>query len=277
MSNFWQFKVVYRCCCACLQGIFFIGPTLLWGTGCQDEEAWSKHFHEASYQNSKQQTLNYRVMKPEIDEGKQYPLVLFLHGAGERGDNNRAQLVHGMRDFASSKNRRDYPAWVIAPQCPRGEKWVDIPWDGTTIKMPEEPSRSLTLCRELIDQLVSEEPTIDPNRIYVTGLSMGGFGTYDAVCRWPELFAAAAPICGGGDDRPEIVNRLKQIPLWVAHGDADAVVKPELSRRMVAAINAIGGDVKYIEMKGIGHDSWTATYADPKFMAWLFSQSKRDD
>jgi predicted peptidase len=213
-------------------------------------------------------------MEPETKaDQEKYPLVLFLHGAGERGDNNRAQLVHGLRDFASAKNRETYPAYVVAPQCPANRKWVEVPWDGQKHESPEQPSDSLQMCNELIDDLIKRYP-IDTDRIYVTGLSMGGFGTFDAATRWPERFAAAAPICGGGDESEQAIARLKSVPLWIVHGDADKVVVPDRSRRMVKALTEAGAKPNYIELEGVAHDSWTATYRDDKFFEWLFSQNK---
>jgi len=216
--------------------------------------------------------LPYRLLKPKDYDSKQrYPLVVFLHGAGERGTDNNAQLVHGMADFASDKIMELYPAFVLAPQCLENKQWVEVPWSADEHTMPREPSVPL---RETFDLIASlqKEFSIDPGRIYITGLSMGGFGVWDAIQRHPDWFAAAAPICGGGDAAQ--AKNLKDVPVWAFHGDADGAVKVRRSRDMIAALKAAGGSPKYTEYKGVGHDSWTATYRDPEFYKWLFAQKR---
>lgn len=219
--------------------------------------------------------LLYRLLKPkgyEAGTKEKYPLVIFFHGAGERGNDNTKQLVHGMKDFASDAIREKYPAFVVAPQCPEGERWVNVSWSDPRHDMPNEPAPSMKLSLALLEAL-QEEFSIDANRIYVTGLSMGGFGTWDAIQRHPELFAAAAPICGGGDAAQ--AKRIAKLPIWVFHGAEDTVVKPERSRAMVEALKAAGGEPKYTEYPKVGHDSWSATYSDPAFYEWLFAQKKK--
>lgn len=216
--------------------------------------------------------LNYRLLKPKnYDANKKYPLVLFFHGAGERGADNAKQLVHGMQDFASDGIMESYPAFVLAPQCPEGLQWVDTPWTADEHTMPEKPTQPMRQSLDLVAAL-QKEFSIDANRIYVTGLSMGGFGTWDAIQRRPELFAAAAPVCGGGDKA--LASKIKHIPLWVFHGDKDTVVKPNRSRDMIAALEAAGGKARYTEYKDVAHNSWSATYRDPAFYEWLFAQKK---
>lgn len=219
--------------------------------------------------------LKYRLMLPKdyasATGPEKYPLVLFLHGAGERGDDNSRQLVHGCKDFASDENRTKYPCIVVVPQCPSGKRWVEVDWAAESHRQPEEESPSLKLTRELISQL-QQQLRVDSRRIYVTGLSMGGYGTWDLVTRTPDLFAAAAPICGGADET--LADRVTKLPIWAFHGDKDSVVKVERTRRMIAAIEKAGGMPKYTEYPGVNHDSWTRTYADPKFMEWLFAQKR---
>ncbi|MEC9092261.1 MAG: prolyl oligopeptidase family serine peptidase [Planctomycetota bacterium] len=238
-------------------------------SGCAEDVL--ERFEKSKFQDSKK-TLLYRILKPRQAEAtKRYPLVIFFHGAGERGQDNTAQLVHGMKDFASDANRKNYPAFVVAPQCPRGQQWVDVPWGAKSHRMPETPSESMRLAIALVDSLVQSHP-IDPRKIYVTGLSMGGYGTFDAICRRPDLFAAALPICGGGDEA--LASRIQTIPLWAVHGDADQVVLPSRSTNMVAALQKAGGKPKLTLLKGVGHNSWTSTYSDPATFRWLFQQSK---
>jgi len=218
-------------------------------------------------------TLPFRLLRPkEYDAKKKYPLVIFLHGAGERGNDNVKQLRHGMNDFASDEVMAKYPAFVMAPQCPENEKWSDVDWSAMSSTLPEKPSRSLSATIKAADAL-QKEFSIDPARIYITGLSMGGYGTWDALSRWPKKFAAAAPVCGGGD--PAYAQRIKDVPIWAFHGDEDKAVKVQRSREMVEALKAAGAAPKYTEYAGVGHDSWTRTYSDPALYEWLFAQRKK--
>lgn len=229
-------------------------------------------FEKREYAAADGAKLPYRLLKPTNYDPKQnYPLVIFLHGAGERGTDNTRQLVHGMADFASDKIMETYPAFVIAPQCPDDQQWVDVPWSADEHQMPERPSASLRQTLELVAAM-QKEFSIDVGRIYVTGLSMGGFGAWDCIQRRPELFAAAAPVCGGGD--AALAAEIKDVPVWAFHGDADGAVKVRRSRDMIAALKAVGGSPKYTEYKSVGHDSWTATYRNPEFFEWLFAQQR---
>ncbi|MBI2479506.1 MAG: dienelactone hydrolase family protein [Planctomycetia bacterium] len=222
--------------------------------------------------NSEHGSLPYRLLRPkDYDAGQSYPLVIFYHGAGERGDDNAKQLVHGMNDFASDDVMAKYPCFVVAPQCPDGDQWVDALWSADAHTMPDKPTEPLRLSLELITSLQSEF-SIDANRLYVTGLSMGGFGVWDAIQRYPKRFAAAVPICGGGD--PAYAKQLAHIPVWAFHGADDGAVKPIRSRDMIAAMKAAGGSPKYTEYPGVGHNSWAATYANREMYAWLFAQKR---
>jgi predicted peptidase len=238
-------------------------------------DSWQDLYESKTYANADGQKLWYRLLKPEkIEPGKRYPLVLFLHGLGERGTENARQLIHGAGEFAKEANRRKHPCFVVAPQCPPDKLWVG--GDLRNVRsdeyvMPEKPSQPMALVLELIEKLPADLP-IDKDRLYVTGLSMGGYGTWDLVQRRPELFAAAMPICGRGDLAQ--AAKLKNLPIWAFHGDADPVVPVARTKTMIAAIRAAGGTPKMTLYAGVGHDSWTATYADPEVMAWLFAQKK---
>jgi predicted peptidase len=217
-------------------------------------------------------TLKYRLLKPVgYSFGKKYPLVVFLHGAGERGDDNTITLKHGAKEFANEERRKQYPCYVLIPQCPKEKKWSNTDWSKESSKHPEQASESLALVKDLIDEMV-ENAGVDANRIYLTGLSMGGYGTWDAIARYPNFFAAAAPICGGGD--PSTVDRFSRLPIWVFHGAKDQAVKVTRSRDMVEALKKVGSGVKYTEYPNLEHDSWTPTYANAEFYAWLFAQQK---
>ena len=224
------------------------------------------------YEDGQGRKLLYRLLRPRnYDQARAYPLVLFHHGAGERGDDNVKQLVHGMNDFASDEIMEKYPCFVVAPQCPEELQWVDTPWVADAHTMPEEPTEPLRLSLRLVSAL-EQEFSIDTDRLYVTGLSMGGFGVWDAVQRHPDRFAAAVPVCGGGD--PALAERIARVGMWAFHGDQDSVVKPKRSREMMAALKTAGGSPRYTEYPGVSHNSWTATYRYPQMYKWLFAQRK---
>jgi predicted peptidase len=255
-----------------LLGLFLGGAMAIASSATADDVR--ERFEKREYVDANGGKLPYRLLKPKaVDPKAKYPLVIFLHGAGEKGTDNTKQLVHGMADFASDKIMADYPAYVIAPQCPDDKQWVEVPWTLDEHTMPEKPSVPLRQTLELIAALQKELP-IDADRIYITGLSMGGFGAWDCVQREPKLFAACAPVCGGGD--AAMAAKIKDVPIWAFHGDQDGVVKVRRSRDMVAALKAAGAEPKYTEYKGVGHDSWTATYRDPELYKWLFAQKRKE-
>jgi len=226
------------------------------------------------FEGSGGKTLPVRIMLPEGYDAQgteQYPLVLFLHGAGERGTDNTKQLIHALGDFAKPENRKKYPCFVIAPQCPEGKQWVEVPWTLPAHKQLPEDSESAKLTLELISAL-QKQYRIDSKRLYVTGLSMGGFGTWDLITRHPQMWAAAVPVCGGADEAT--AERVAKLPIWAFHGDKDTVVIPARSRNMIAAIKQAGGKPLYTEYPGVGHNSWAAAYSDPKMLEWLFSQQR---
>ncbi len=215
--------------------------------------------------------IRYRWSQPDnVEPGRLYPLVLFLHGAGERGNDNTAQLRHGVRDILKW-SRANEPCFLLAPQCPSGKWWAPVDLETMTPSALDEPNARLLALMELLDQLAGEHP-VDPDRLYLTGISMGGFGTWSLLTRYSERFAAAAPVCGGGD--PEYAPRFKHVPLWVFHGAKDEVVPVLRSREMVDALREAGGDPKFTVHPDAAHDSWTPTYQDDEFLRWLFSQRK---
>jgi predicted peptidase len=218
--------------------------------------------------------LPYRLLQPKGYDGKQkYPLVIFLHGAGERGDDNEKQLVHGMNDFASEEVMSKYPAFVFAPQCPSGEQWGGINRLAKTPTPPDQFAPALKAALKAAAAL-QKEFSIDDKRIYITGLSMGGYGTWDALAKRSEMFAAAAPICGGG--QPAEASKFKEVPIWAFHGVDDTTVPVEQSREMIEALIAAGANPKYTEYPGVGHNSWAQTYSDPALYEWLFAQRRTD-
>jgi predicted peptidase len=222
----------------------------------------------------KDEEFIYRVLRPaKIEEGKKYPLVVFLHGAGERGNDNRAQLKYFPEMMAQREYREKYPCFIIAPQCREDKSWAGFGRRGQDgAGNDQEPADQLKVVMQILDNSLKMYP-VDTKRIYLTGLSMGGFGSWDWAVREPDRFAAVVPICGGGDESK--ADRLVNTPIWAAHGDADTVVPVDQTRRMIAAIKKAGGDPKYSELKGVGHNSWTPAYSDPDgVVKWMFEQKK---
>ena len=212
--------------------------------------------------------LRYRLLYPDVIPGKKFPLVVFLHGSGERGDDNDAQLKWGVMQFATDEAMKNFPAFVIAPQCPKEDTWSN--YNG---KFSTNPKKSLELVRALIDEMIKNYP-VDTDRIYITGLSMGGYGTFDAQARYPDLFAAAVPVCGGGD--PKTAKNFKRVPIWIFAGAEDSVVPAERSLEMLTALMEAGAKPGYTQLPETGHFSWLAAYSDPMLMQWLFRQRKNE-
>ncbi len=216
-----------------------------------------------------QSPQNGELLYCQAVEGKdlpgKYALILFLHGSGERGSDNQAQLKHGIEPMLNYIRKNKIKAVVLIPQCPADRGWTS--WEPDT-----PPSPETLLLLQLLDEK-EKEFDADSGRVYITGVSMGGFGTWALLAMRPEKFAAAIPICGGGNpaDAPKLVG----LPIQVIHGGADRIVEPKWSRDMVDAIRKAGGSkIIYREFEGCGHDSWTSAYRDSGTWEWLFAQSK---
>lgn len=219
--------------------------------------------------------FKYRLMSPAIiAPEKKYPLVLFLHGAGERGTDNASQLKYFPEQMAQPNWREKFPCYVLAPQCRPDKRWVEVDWGlPETHEMVDDPGDMMKFAMQVLDKTIAEGQ-VDASRIYVTGLSMGGYGTWELAMRRPELFAAAGAVCGGADNSK--VNLLKNVPIWVAHGDADNVVPVQRSRVPVNVLREAGGRPVYVEYPGVGHNSWTASYSDNDgLVPWLFRQRRK--
>jgi predicted peptidase len=194
----------------------------------------------------------YLLFRPaQYDTKDSWPLLVFLHGAGERGDDLERVKVHGPPKIVET--RKDFPFVVVSPQCPRRAWWQPQALAG------------------LIDRVIAENK-IDPDRVYLTGLSMGGYGTWSLAMAYPGKFAAIAPICGGGD--PEGAAKIKHLPVWVFHGGKDRVVPLKQSQAMVDALKAAGADPRFTIYPEAGHDSWTEAYNDPKLYEWFLKQKR---
>lgn len=226
---------------------------------------------------SEKDTLNYRILYPEdFSEAEKYPVMLFLHGAGERGDDNESQLVHGGDLFLKEENRKKYPAIVIFPQSPKDDYWAKVEVKRDTVpfqfdfKNREKPTKALELVMKLMDSIISRD-FVNKDRIYVGGLSMGGMGTYELLFKKPEMFAAAFAICGGAN--PEIAEEYRKgLPIWIFHGEKDDVVLPRFSKAMARSINHYGGNAKLSLYPEDNHNSWDSALSEPYLLPWLFSQ-----
>lgn len=199
---------------------------------------------------------SYLLSKPEGYEAepkKKWPLIIFLHGSGERGSDLEQLKKHGPPKLIAAGQK--FPAVIASLQCPANDLW--------------NPHG----IKAITDHLIKTEH-IDPSRVYLTGLSMGGFGTWETAFEYPDTFAAIAPICGGAGVRWVTASRLKTMPAWIFHGDKDGAVPVENSHKIHDALQKLGAPVKLTIYPGIGHDSWTATYDNPEFWTWLFAQKR---
>lgn len=224
--------------------------------------------------NAAGKVFRYRWHEPtNVVAGAKCPLVVFFHGAGERGTDNFSQMRHCIADILLRSEKKE-PCFILAGQVPNGQLWVDTPWGNLEHRMPKEPTSAMALALDKIDAL-RMDPRIDPDRIYACGISMGGYGTWDAIMRHPDWFAAAMPVCGGADITKAYLVR--DLPIWVFHGGADTIVPTWRSRSMVSALWVVNGKVRYREYPGVGHNSWSATFNDPVTLDWMFAQRRGRD
>jgi predicted peptidase len=218
--------------------------------------------------------LPYRLYVPkDYTTDKKYPVLLFLHGAGERGDDNECQILNGLPAMFCDEKSPVYGAIVIAPQCPADCQWVNTPWaNGSHDKDAIPQSRELTAVLLAVEDIF-EKYSCDRSRFYVAGLSMGGYGTWDVVTRHPEMVAAAVPICGGGD--PSKAALIADIPIRAFHGGIDDTVPVSGTRDMAEALTDAGAaDFVYKEWNGMGHAVWNESLSEDYLAGWLFSQKK---
>lgn len=224
--------------------------------------------------------LNYRILFPhDFDKSKKYPLLLFLHGAGERGSDNEKQLTHGGQLFLDSLEK--YPAIVVFPQCPRSDYWANL-YRPDSIGFDRkfdffydsDPNPSMKMLMALMEEML-DKPFIDKERFYVVGLSMGGMGTFELSYRMKNKVAAAMPICGGGDVKK--AAEMTGLPYWVFHGKKDNVVNPQYSVNMVNAINDAGGEAKITLYWDANHNSWDPAFAEEDFLKWMFAQRRTEE
>jgi predicted peptidase len=231
-----------------LGGMLVNGPSAL-RAGEQTEQAFAGEVRlKVGYR--------YLLALPEgykADAKETWPLLVFLHGSGERGTDLNLIKKHGPPKLVAEGQR--FPGIVASLQCESGQIW-----DPHGVKA-------------VVDDLIQRH-RVDAKRVYLTGLSLGGFGTWDTAMEYPETFAAIVPICGGAGVRWVMAERIKDLPCWIFHGDQDTAVPVEFSTKMHGALTKAGSKAKLTVYPGVGHDCWTQTYADPKLWEWLFAQRR---
>lgn len=199
--------------------------------------------------------LPYLLYAPDSNPGAKVPLILFLHGAGERGADLEKVKAHGLPNVLETRDPFPEPAFVVAPQCSAKSWWT----------------LELDALETLLDGVCDRYP-VDPARLYLTGLSMGGYGAWHLALKDPARFAALASVCGGGI--PPLAHKLRALPVWAFHGADDSVVPRSASESMIAALTRAGGAPQFTLYPGVGHDSWTRTYENPDLYHWLFAQRR---
>jgi predicted peptidase len=218
-------------------------------------------------------SLPYRLLYPlNYNKHKRYPLVMFLHGAGTRGIDNENQLTGVPKALTDTAGREKYPCFILVPQCPKNDVWVKFPQFPKSIQTTEQPTPSAGAALALLDSLMRQLP-VDKKRVYITGYSMGGEGTFDFLTRRPKLFAAAMPICAVADTaRASLITK---IPVWAFHGDQDEVNDVKYTRLMIAALKKYNANAIYTEYPGGKHNIWSQAYSEPGLFDWLFSKKRQ--
>lgn len=249
--------------------------------GAQSNDDIQGQYNYGSYKATNGLTVNYRMMMPDTtlisgSHPTQYPLIVFMHGVGERGNDNKRQLENGGALFIDKETRAHFPAYVIFPQCPNDYFW-------SLDKNPKSPKDIMKANKETpimqgVIELVENCATtlnVDKNRIYIIGLSMGGLAVYDATWRHPDIFAAAVPICGAVN--PERLSTVTNTAFRIYHGENDKVIPIEASEAAYQALVQNGVEAQLIEIPDVGHDSWNQAFSSPDFLSWIFSKSKKVD
>lgn len=225
------------------------------------------------YKGSNDLSMPYRLFTPKIKAGESYPIVLCFHGAKGRGTDNTTRGSLAYPVLTSEESQKKHPAFVLAPQCPKSGKWVDHPWaDGAYDSSKVPISEPMKAALAILDEVIANQP-IDTNRIYVTGRSMGGFATWDAIARRPDFFAAAIPIAGGGD--PGMAEKWKSLPIWTIASAGDGTCPVSGTRVVVEALKKVQANIRYTEDPMKSHGEICNAWQDVDGLGdWLFEQRK---
>lgn len=256
--------------CILLLSIFFLGTT----TKSQDLKDYAK----GTFIKGKD-SMNYRILFPEhFDAAKTYPILFFLHGSGENGSDNAAQLKNGGTLFLRNDVRKNFPSIVVFPQCSSDSFWSNTQFENDSTGKTQiifvkggKPTKAMHALLKLVNSFI-KKPYVNKSQVYVGGLSAGGMGTYELLRRKPEAFAAAFAICGG--DHVDNVERYKNVPIWIFHGAKDPIVNPNYSKVIADKLKRVGREVKFTMYADAGHNSWDAAFAEPFLLPWLFSHKK---
>jgi predicted peptidase len=227
----------------------------------------------ATVSNLTELALPYRQLVFNAEKPGKFSLLLFLHGAGERGNDNERTKINAVGKITNYVLENHLKVVLLIPQCPKEQRWIGAPWDVMSHRMAPEPSKPLAAALALVDAKCAEFD-VDPAQIRVCGISMGGYGTWETICRRPKFFAAAFAVCGGGDE--EQAPKLKDMNIVVFHGAADPTVPVERSRNMVAAVRQAGNDqLLYVELPGVRHNSWEIAFGDRAAMDKFFATLRK--
>lgn len=238
-----------------------------------------KKFDKGSFIEGKD-SIYYRILFPQnFDATKKYPILFFLHGSGERGNDNQKQLTHGAKLFLKDEVRKQFPAIIVFPQCAENSFWANVEF-GTdpqgkrsfNFQKRGKPTKAMHALLGMIDNFL-DKPFVDHKQVYIGGLSMGAMGTYELLRRKKKLFAAAFAICGG--DNVANVQKYKEVPLWIFHGEKDDVVPVVHSTIIADQLKVLGKVPKLTLYPNANHNSWDTAFADPKLLPWLFSNQNQ--
>lgn len=223
-------------------------------------------------------SIQYRILYPEnFSEQEKYPILFVLHGSGERGEDNHSQLIHGGALFLREDVRKQFPAIVVFPQCPSDSYWANVRFtteDGErkfNFQTKGQPTRSMRGLLGMLNNFL-QKPFVDSKKVYVGGLSMGAMGTYELLRRKRKTFAAAFAICGG--DHVANVQKYKHVPLWIFHGEKDAVVPVIFATTIANQLVVLEKPAKLSLYPEASHNSWDSAFAEPELLPWLFSNHK---
>jgi predicted peptidase len=262
------FEIRVRAALAALSALFAIVSGAPQLSVPQSKESPAEGFLARSYHSPTGETMQYRLfVPPGYDAAKKYPMVLWLHNAAARGSDNLLQIsgtnFSGSHVWTTPENKAKYHAFLLAPQIDVTKAWAR-PHANT-------PPVSIRLALEILDE-VEKAYSIDPDRVYVAGQSIGGEGVWAALSNSPGRFAAAIALCGYGD--AGMIPRVAKIPVWIFQGQADPMVSVETARAWVASLKQAGGTPKYAEYPGVGHSVWDVAFSEAELLPWLFAQRR---
>lgn len=257
-----------------MKRVLLLLASLFWAAAMQAQFTMAEQFKAEAISNKAGETLPARVWHHYSQKDLPVPVVVLLHGSGECGQDNAKQLPAFDPLYKTALiDDKLPPALYLVPQCTQTNPWVRTIAFEETYRLPRYPAPALRIVKEHLDTLI-EKGVADPDRIYISGLSLGGFGTWDAIQRWPDFFAAAIPICGGGSIQEAPIQNASTTSIWIVHGEKDPTVNVECARRMIRALSAIDATPRYTEYPGAGHAIWGRVYNDSNIIKWMFEQRR---